>query len=254
MDVKITEQERIRVVDGQDVFDIMRRILLREERIDQDKEHFWMVGLDPSNRLLFIELVVIGGSYSATIRPAETFRVAVWKNAAKVVLVHNHPGEAVKPSDEDKDITDRLIQVGRILNIEVVDHLVIASETFFSFEMSGLMVELRASTKYVPPYEVAQRIREAAEKAKAEGLERGIRRGIREGKIDGMREGIEQGMEKEKEEGLREGLQEGEDKGRKERSIEIAEALLTKGIAVGIISESSGLSEEEILELSAHCD
>nr|VFK64234.1 MAG: RadC-like JAB domain-containing protein [Candidatus Kentron sp. TUN]VFK72720.1 MAG: RadC-like JAB domain-containing protein [Candidatus Kentron sp. TUN] len=92
MDIKITEQERIRVVDGQDVFDIMRRILLREERIDQDKEHFWMVGLDVSSRLLFIELVVIGGVYSVTIKPAETFRVAVWKNAVSVVLVHNHPG------------------------------------------------------------------------------------------------------------------------------------------------------------------
>nr|VFK12559.1 MAG: DNA repair protein RadC [Candidatus Kentron sp. LPFa] len=238
MDVKITEQERIRVVDGQDIFDIMRRILLREERIDQDKEHFWMVGLDPSNRLLFIELVVIGGSYSATIRPAETFRVAVWKNAAKVVLVHNHPGEAVKPSDEDKDITDRLIQVGRILNIEVVDHLVITSETFFSFEMSGLMVELRASTKYVPPYEVAARIREAAEKAKAEGLERGIRRGIREGKIRG------------KEEGKEEGLREGETR----KAIEIASAALDEGMEIGIIAKISGLPEEEIRKLSAARD
>nr|VFJ56564.1 MAG: DNA repair protein RadC [Candidatus Kentron sp. FW] len=234
MDIKITEQEKIRIVDGQDVFGIMRGILLREERIDQDKEHFWMVGLDSGSRLLFIELVVIGGSYKATIRPAETFRVAVWKNAARVVLVHNHPGGSVRPSDEDKDVTDHLIQVGRILNIEVVDHLIIAPETFFSFEMSGLMVDLRASTKYVPPYEIAARIREAAEEAKAEGMERGMRKGIREGEV--------RGMEKGKEEGLREG--------EKKKAIEMARAALAKKIDIDVVAEISGLSEEEIRELS----
>ena len=246
MDIKITEQERIRVVDGQDVFDIMRRILLREERIDQDKEHFWMVGLDVSSRLLFIELVVIGGVYSVTIKPAETFRVAVWKNAVSVVLVHNHPGGAVRPSEEDKDVTDHLIQVGRILNINVVDHLIIAPETFFSFEINGLMEELRKSMKYVPPYEIAERIREAAEEAKAEGLERGMRKGIREGEVRGIEKGLREG----KEEGLREGEDKGLERGRKERSIEIAKALLEKGMDANEVSEISGLSEGEILELS----
>nr|VFK64703.1 MAG: DNA repair protein RadC [Candidatus Kentron sp. TUN] len=200
--------------------------------------------------MLFIELVVIGGVYSVTIKPAETFRVAVWKNAVSVVLVHNHPGGGVKPSDEDKDVTDHLIQVGRILNINVVDHLIIAPETFFSFEINGLMEELRKSMKYVPPYEIAERIREAAEEAKAEGLERGMRKGIREGEVrgiekglrEGMEQGIEQGMEKGKEEGLREG--------ETRKAIEIAKALLGEGVAIAIISKSSGLSEEEILELS----
>ena len=243
MDIKITEQERIRVVDGQDVFDIMRRILLREESIDQDKEHFWMVGLDVSSRLLFIELVVIGGVYSVTIKPAETFRVAVWKNAVSVVLVHNHPGGAVRPSEEDKDVTDHLIQVGRILNINVVDHLIIAPETFFSFEINGLMEKLRKSMKYVPPYEIAERIREAAEKAKAEGLERGIRRGIREGKIDGLREGMEQGIEQ--------GMEKGKEEGENKKAIEIARALLDDGMSIDAVSKYSGLPEAEIRELLA---
>nr|VFK54941.1 MAG: DNA repair protein RadC [Candidatus Kentron sp. TUN]VFK61128.1 MAG: DNA repair protein RadC [Candidatus Kentron sp. TUN] len=220
MDIKITEQEKIKVFDGQDIFGIMRKILLREERIDRDKEHFWMVGLDAVRRLLFIELVVIGGTYQATIRPAEAFRVAVWKNAVSVVLVHNHPAGEVRPSDEDKDVTDHLIQVGRILNIDVVDHLIIAPETFFSFEITGLMAELRKSTKYVPPYELAERI----QKAKEEWMERGMRKGIREGKV----------------------------RGREERSIEIAKAALDEGMEIGIISKISGLSEEEIQALADH--
>nr|VFK28494.1 MAG: DNA repair protein RadC [Candidatus Kentron sp. MB]VFK32880.1 MAG: DNA repair protein RadC [Candidatus Kentron sp. MB]VFK75923.1 MAG: DNA repair protein RadC [Candidatus Kentron sp. MB] len=169
MEIKITEQEKIRVADGQDIFDIMRWILLREERLDQDKEHFQMVGLDVGNRLLFIELIVIGGSYHANIRPVEAFRVSVLKNAVSVILVHNHPGGIVKPSEADKDTTDHLIQVGRILNIRVLDHLIISPETFFSFEMGGLMEALRESLKYVPPYEIADRIKQAEEK---EGLRR----------------------------------------------------------------------------------
>nr|VFK24299.1 MAG: hypothetical protein BECKLPF1236B_GA0070989_14013 [Candidatus Kentron sp. LPFa] len=55
------------------ILGVMRKILLREEQIDREKEHFWMVGLDVSRRLLFIELVVIGGAYHANIKPAEAF-------------------------------------------------------------------------------------------------------------------------------------------------------------------------------------
>nr|VFK61112.1 MAG: DNA repair protein RadC [Candidatus Kentron sp. TUN] len=242
MDIKLTEQERIKVFDGQDIFGIMRKILLREEQIDQDKEHFWMVGLDVSRRLLFIELVVIGGTYTANIKPAETFRVAVWKNAVSVVLVHNHPGGEVRPSDADKDTTDHLIQAGRLLNIHVVDHLIIAPETFFSFEISGLMEELRKSLKYVPPYEIAERLKETRQEALDEGMERGMRKGIREGKIRGKEEGIEEGEAR----GIEKGLWKGK--------IEIAWALLIKGMDISEISEISGLSEQEIRELSTPSD
>ncbi|VFN08018.1 MAG: DNA repair protein RadC [Candidatus Kentron sp. G] len=234
MDIKITEHERIRVVDGQDIYGIMRKILLREEQIDQEKEHFWMVGLDVSRRLLFIELVVIGGAYHANIKQAEAFRVAVWKNATSVVLVHNHPAGEIRPSDADKDVTDHLIQVGRILNIHVVDHLIIAPETFFSFEINGLMAELWESTKYVPPYEIAERIQEAKEK----WMERGMRKGIREGEVRGRKKGRE------------EGLQEGEEKGEQKKAVEMAITLLGEGVAIDIISRSSGLSEEDIRVLS----
>nr|VFJ91483.1 MAG: conserved hypothetical protein (putative transposase or invertase) [Candidatus Kentron sp. H]VFJ92600.1 MAG: conserved hypothetical protein (putative transposase or invertase) [Candidatus Kentron sp. H]VFJ99352.1 MAG: conserved hypothetical protein (putative transposase or invertase) [Candidatus Kentron sp. H] len=130
--------------------------------------------------------------------------------------MHNHPAGEVRPSDADKDLTDHLIQVGRILNIHAVDHLIIAPETFFSFEITGLMAELRESTKYVPPYEVAEKIR----KTKEEWMERGMWKGIREGEVR---------LKKEKG--------------------KIARALLDKGMDISEISEISGLSEEEIQEL-----
>lgn len=74
-------------------------------------------------------------------------------------MVHNHPSGSLTPSEADKDITDRLIQVGRILNIELVDHLIITPTTYISFRSIKLMDELEHSLKYVPTYQVIERIR-----------------------------------------------------------------------------------------------
>nr|VFJ59403.1 MAG: DNA repair protein RadC [Candidatus Kentron sp. FM]VFJ62208.1 MAG: DNA repair protein RadC [Candidatus Kentron sp. FM]VFK15056.1 MAG: DNA repair protein RadC [Candidatus Kentron sp. FM] len=246
MDVKLTERDRIKVVNSDDVFAIMRKILLRENKIDQEKEHLWVAGLATNNRLLFIELVALGGAYSASVKPMEVFRVAVQKNASNVILVHNHPNEILLPSDVDKDLTDHFIQVGRILNVQLIEHLIISTHTFFSFAINGLIEDLGKSLKYVPPYEIIERIR--AEEARIR--EEVARDSKREGKEEGMREGLKMGRDEGLEMGKEEGLQEGEKKGERKKAIEIARALLNKGMDIGEISEISGLSEEEIRELS----
>lgn len=87
------------------------------------------------------------------------FRVVVIKNASRGVLVHNHSLRSLTPSEADKDITDRLIQVGRILNIDPIDHLIINPKSYISFRRTKLMDELEQSLKYVPTYQVVERIR-----------------------------------------------------------------------------------------------
>nr|VFJ72848.1 MAG: DNA repair protein RadC [Candidatus Kentron sp. FW] len=260
MDIKLTEKQKIKVINGEDVFAIMQRVLLREAKIDRDKEHFWLVGLDADNRILFIELVSLGGVTSATVKPMEVFRVAVLKNAVAAILVHNHTAENVTPSDADKDLTDRLIQVGRILHIPVLDHLIIATKDFFSFEAEGLMEKLRWSLKWVPPYEIEERIRaeerrlreQAVRAAREEGEREGEGIGMRRGLREGRREGMEMGMEKGREEGLQEGEMKGKEEGKKEKAVEIARAALAKGLDVGMVAEISGLSEEEIKKLTEY--
>ena len=86
-------------------------------------------------------------------------RVAIMKNLSRVILVHNHTPGSLIPSDTDKDITDRLIQVGRILNIDLIDHLIITPKSYISFCSTKLMDELEQSLKYVPTYQVVERIR-----------------------------------------------------------------------------------------------
>jgi len=122
MNIKLTEQQKVKLLNSTDVYEVMQRILLRENKIDRDKEHFWIIGLANDNKILYIELVSLGSYQSTIVEPINVFRVAVQKNAVKAILVHNHPSGELRPTQEDKDITDRLIQVGRIIiKVDIVD-------------------------------------------------------------------------------------------------------------------------------------
>jgi DNA repair protein RadC len=155
----------------------MREILLRENKISRAQEHFWMVGLNQANKILYIELVSLGATNMAAIRPREAFRLAIHKLAVRVIIVHNHPSAELEPSETDQDLTDHFIQADRFLNVEVLDHLIISEKTYYSFVDSGLFAKLQESKKYVLPYELE-------EKAKNEGIDIGFEKG----KIEKARE------------------------------------------------------------------
>ena len=167
MNIKLTEAERIKILNSDDLYGIMQKILLREQKIDQIREHFWVIGLENNNRILFIELISLGTVNKTFAEPMEVFSLALQKRAVSIILCHNHPSGELRPSDEDKDITDRLIQVGIIVDLKVIDHLIISNKSYLSFKDIGLLEELEKSTKYVPPYVLAKRMKkEAAEIAK----------------------------------------------------------------------------------------
>ena len=159
MDIKLTKHDKRYIEGTDDVYSIMQRVLLRDNQIDQEKEHLWMIGMNQAGYILYIELIALGSYKSVDVEPMNVFRVAVMKNASRVILVHNHPSGSLTPSDADKDITDRLIQVGRILNIDLIDHLIITPKSYISFRSTKLMDELEQSLKYVPTYQVVERIR-----------------------------------------------------------------------------------------------
>ncbi|WP_430876230.1 JAB domain-containing protein [Gilliamella sp. G0441] len=159
MDIKLTKHDKRYIEGTDDVYSIMQRVLLRDNQIDQEKEHLWMIGMNQAGYILYIELIALGSYKSVDVEPMNVFRVAVMKNASRVILVHNHPSGSLTPSEADKDITDRLIQVGRILNIDLIDHLIITPKTYISFRSTKLMDELEQSLKYVPTYQVVERIR-----------------------------------------------------------------------------------------------
>jgi len=162
MDIKLTKEERIKILNSDDIYGIMQRILLRENKIDQNREHFWVIGLENNNRILFIELISLGTVNKTIAEPMEVFSFALQKRAVKIVLCHNHPSGELKPSEADKDTSDKLIQVGIIVDTQVLDHLIISDKSYLSFNDIGLLDELKLSTKYVPKYVLEQRIKKEA--------------------------------------------------------------------------------------------
>lgn len=170
MDIKLTSQDKRYIAGTDDVYKIMQRVLLRENKIDREKEHLWMIGMNEAGYILYLELIALGSYKSVNIEPINVFRVAVMKNASRVIMVHNHPSGSLTPSEADKDITDCLIQVGRILNIDLIDHLIITPTTYISFRSIKLMDELEQSLKYVPTFQVIERIRKEEKQIAKEKL------------------------------------------------------------------------------------
>ncbi|WP_127956830.1 JAB domain-containing protein [Serratia microhaemolytica] len=160
MEIKLTDKDKKQLASPQDIYQIMQRILLRENQIDREREHFWIIGINQAGYMLYIELISLGNLSATVIEPMNVYRIAVMKNASRIIAVHNHPSGSVIPTESDKEITDRLIQVGKILNISLDDHLVISPNEYFSFRHSGLMSELESSQKYVPTYQLIEQIRQ----------------------------------------------------------------------------------------------
>ena len=164
MDIKLGKNDKRYIEGSDDVFSIMQRVLLRENKIDKEKEHFWIIGMNEAGYILYIELIALGSVKAVNIEPMNVYRVAVMKNATRVIAIHNHPSGRLVPSKADLDITDRLIQVGRILNIALVDHLIISTEGYESFRSMGIMDDLEKSLTYVPTYQVVEQIRKEEKK------------------------------------------------------------------------------------------
>ncbi len=210
MNIELTEDQKNKIYSDKELYNVMRNILLRDEEYDQSKEHFWCVGLGVNSILMYIELVSLGSLRKTVVEPMDVFSWAVQKRVDRVILVHNHSSKELRPSAADLDLTDRLIQVGRILNIPVVEHLIITLKDYYSFYRGGDIARLKKSKKYVPGYLEVERIQK-----------------------EGQRLGEEIGMEK------------GIDK----RNKEMAKMMKKKGEAIEKILEYTGLSKSEIENL-----
>ena len=97
-----------------------------------DREHFKVLLLNTRHDVLAVEEVAVGGLNSAIIHPREVFKAAIRWSAAAVILVHNHPSGDPEPSADDLRITARLAEAGRVLGIEVLDHVVVGDGRYVS--------------------------------------------------------------------------------------------------------------------------
>jgi DNA repair protein RadC len=103
------------------------------------KEKFIVVCLNSANRVIKYETISIGNLNSSVVHPREIFKVAIDASSASIILIHNHPSGNPEPSNEDISITKKIVEVGKVMDIPVFDHIIIAGETFTSFVEKKLM-------------------------------------------------------------------------------------------------------------------
>lgn len=100
---------------------------------DEVKENFIVVCLNTSNQIIKYDKISIGNLNSSVVHPREVFKVAIENNSANIFLIHNHPSGNPEPSREDVAITKKLVEAGKILEINVFDHIIIAGDSYTSF-------------------------------------------------------------------------------------------------------------------------
>lgn len=113
--------------------------LLKERMRYYDREYFKAVFLNTKHHVLTIETVSIGNLNSSLVHPRELFKSSIRKSAAALILAHNHPSGDPSPSREDIEITKRLAEAGKIIGIEVLDHIIIGEQDFVSLKEMGII-------------------------------------------------------------------------------------------------------------------
>ncbi len=106
---------------------------------DKAKEHFKLILLNTRNKIIGLSTVSIGTLNASLVHPREVFKDAIRHSASSVVVAHNHPSGNPEPSEEDIKITRRLVESGKILGIEVLDHIIIGKDAFISLKTKGLL-------------------------------------------------------------------------------------------------------------------
>ena len=106
---------------------------------DFSLEHFLIMFLNRSNQVLKVECISTGGITNTTVDPKVIFKKALTLNATAIILCHNHPSGNPHPSHEDHSLTRKLRAAGKLLDIEVEDHVIIGAEQFYSFAENGTL-------------------------------------------------------------------------------------------------------------------
>lgn len=100
---------------------------------DELKERFIVVCLSSANKIIRYETISVGNLNSSVVHSREIFKVAIQNNSASIILIHNHPSENPEPSNEDINITRKMVEAGKIMDIPIFDHIIIAGNNYTSF-------------------------------------------------------------------------------------------------------------------------
>jgi DNA repair protein RadC len=127
-------QRKVKIGSSRDIYELMKPDLL-----DEHVEHFYLVLLSRSNQVIKKHLISSGGTAGTVVDAKIIFKVALEHLAQSVILVHNHPSGSLTPSEQDKRLTDRLVRIGRDMDLPVLDHVIFTDSGYFSFADEGIL-------------------------------------------------------------------------------------------------------------------
>ncbi len=131
---EIEVEKKRRITSAADAYDEIKSYLL-----DKQHEEFWILLLSRANEVLRIVQISSGGVAGTVADPKMIFKHALEHLASSIILVHNHPSGNLTPSQADKDLTRKLKEAGRVLDLPILDHLIFTDNTYFSFADEGIL-------------------------------------------------------------------------------------------------------------------
>ena len=131
MNKKIASLNGVKLNSSSKVFEFYK------DKINSVQEHVYCIYLDASKKVIEEKLLFIGTANYSLIHPRDIFKEAYLINATSIICVHNHPSGNVKPSHEDVNMTERLREVGMIMGIRLIDHIIISEDKYYSFLENG---------------------------------------------------------------------------------------------------------------------
>ena len=124
----------VKISTSANAFDVLQPVFA-----DLNHEEFWILLLNQANYIIGKQLISKGGMAGTVADPKIIFKTALEHNAAYIILAHNHPSGNLKPSAQDLNITRKMVEAGKMLDLHVLDHLIVTDKLFFSFGDEGLI-------------------------------------------------------------------------------------------------------------------
>jgi DNA repair protein RadC len=122
-----------RITSAQNVYTLLH------EYSSKEKEHFLLITLDGSSRVIEKRVIHIGTLNQSLVHPREIFKPAITDGSAGIIIAHNHPSGTLEASRADIQITDRLKEVAKLVGIELLDHVILSKNGYYSFSDEGLL-------------------------------------------------------------------------------------------------------------------
>ena len=119
--------------------------VIAKELATYDREVFAVLNLKTNGQPINLNICSVGTLDASVVSPREVFKSTILSNSAAFVAIHNHPSGSLNPSQEDKDVTKRLLSCSELLGLKMLDHIIVAGETgdIYSFKSEGLLDQLR---------------------------------------------------------------------------------------------------------------